>query len=698
MATTKLNTNQLGGNEPVWTQSSLRQGDNTTISIKTNPYIIDEHTLACWHFDDSFADATDTTRTIDFPALNSTTGIHAFTEGKCAQLRNGHSSSANVFDFMVSKPITLSKNWTIDFWIYSSSNMASLFFGSSTQASNASYIRVGFDTINHFSCVSQIVNNGVTTSLYSIPTAGRYHIAICMDAVGILYYYVNGERKNTVDLSQSFNTLSFSLFGVNDLANVLMCIDELRISNVCRWTEDSFEVPTVPYAAAATEDYYVINTTVDSALSSASKNPVQNKVINAALATKQDTLTAGTAINISSNTINATTMVGANGTTAGTAGIVPAPAATDNTKFLKGDATWEEINVPDVALTNKPSTHTDNLVFDITNNMFTLKAGSKITIPNGTDGTTLLFDTVTTDTDLTISELATGTSYGWDTSSSYAIYYSDGALYACPESELVGGSDSTLNGLCWRIKTSATTVNTIFYYKNSTKQHENCSVPLAIVTGTKFANTTSFVPTNILDSYSSIGYHASVFFVNPGTTILIPNGYNSDDTVNNIEYTTSTVLYRNYIWSTEGNHTVLLTSSGTLQDAQADYSVVNNILYGISGAFAKAAQLAYFRLNSSKKITNWCKINNNAVMPAHHKPYVLRGTVTVDSNTQQGTATNLMLLQKKAPERDFIVFLNGQLLEWDSSGYGSGDYTFDGYSTITFYNAAEGSKYAVEVF
>lgn len=31
---------------------------------------------------------------------------------------------------------------------------------------------------------------------------------------------------------------------------------------------------------------------------------------------------------------------GANGTTAGTAGLVPAPAATDNVKFLKGDGTW----------------------------------------------------------------------------------------------------------------------------------------------------------------------------------------------------------------------------------------------------------------------------------------------------------------------------------------------------------------------
>ena len=38
--------------------------------------------------------------------------------------------------------------------------------------------------------------------------------------------------------------------------------------------------------------------------------------------------------------INADEMVGADGTNAGEAGVVPAPTATDNTKFLRGDGTW----------------------------------------------------------------------------------------------------------------------------------------------------------------------------------------------------------------------------------------------------------------------------------------------------------------------------------------------------------------------
>lgn len=43
-------------------------------------------------------------------------------------------------------------------------------------------------------------------------------------------------------------------------------------------------------------------------------------------------------------TARLTTMTGADGANAGTAGIIPAPAATDNTKYLKGDGTWAAVD------------------------------------------------------------------------------------------------------------------------------------------------------------------------------------------------------------------------------------------------------------------------------------------------------------------------------------------------------------------
>lgn len=59
---------------------------------------------------------------------------------------------------------------------------------------------------------------------------------------------------------------------------------------------------------------------------------------------KQDTLTAGTGISLSSDTISAPAMTGATSSVAGSAGIVPAPAAGDQDKFLKGDGTWVTVS------------------------------------------------------------------------------------------------------------------------------------------------------------------------------------------------------------------------------------------------------------------------------------------------------------------------------------------------------------------
>lgn len=67
------------------------------------------------------------------------------------------------------------------------------------------------------------------------------------------------------------------------------------------------------------------------------------------LASKQDTLTAGTNVQISNNVISATdttysNFVGTDGTVAGASGLVPAPTALDDGKFLKADGTWAAVS------------------------------------------------------------------------------------------------------------------------------------------------------------------------------------------------------------------------------------------------------------------------------------------------------------------------------------------------------------------
>lgn len=70
--------------------------------------------------------------------------------------------------------------------------------------------------------------------------------------------------------------------------------------------------------------------------------------------------TAGTNVSISGSTISATdttysNFVGTDGQAAGTAGLVPAPAVGDETKFLKGDGTWDSVNVQGASITMTPT-------------------------------------------------------------------------------------------------------------------------------------------------------------------------------------------------------------------------------------------------------------------------------------------------------------------------------------------------------
>lgn len=109
------------------------------------------------------------------------------------------------------------------------------------------------------------------------------------------------------------------------------------------------------------------------------------------------TYTAGTNVTISSgNVISATdttysNFVGTDGTAAGTAGLVPAPATTDAGKFLKADGTWDTVSAgPTVVQTTGTSTTSVMSQNATTSMVFADPANkNKIKLGNGakTDGT-----------------------------------------------------------------------------------------------------------------------------------------------------------------------------------------------------------------------------------------------------------------------------------------------------------------------
>jgi len=118
-------------------------------------------------------------------------------------------------------------------------------------------------------------------------------------------------------------------------------------------------------------------------------------VNNATLTIKQNNTSKGTfTANASSNVeINLTdttysAFTGADGTDAGTSGLVPAPTATDNNKFLKGDGTWQTVSgggsATDVQIDG--TSITDNGVANIvTNKPISYKNVSSVVYQNKND-------------------------------------------------------------------------------------------------------------------------------------------------------------------------------------------------------------------------------------------------------------------------------------------------------------------------
>ena len=142
--------------------------------------------------------------------------------------------------------------------------------------------------------------------------------------------------------------------------------------------------------------YYRWSTTTQSFTLIGEEGPYYTKAqADVLLNAKQDTLTAGANIQISNNTISATDttyldFTGTDGTAAGTAGLVPAPATTDAGKFLKADGTWDTagsaINVVQTTGTSTTDVMSQKAVTD---ELFYNNAKQKVQIGVGADSSSV---------------------------------------------------------------------------------------------------------------------------------------------------------------------------------------------------------------------------------------------------------------------------------------------------------------------
>lgn len=135
----------------------------------------------------------------------------------------------------------------------------------------------------------------------------------------------------------------------NDIIKVLQDESQDGETTYYRWS-----ITTQTFTLIGEEGPYYTKSQTDTLLNAKQDDLVAGTNITIAadgktISATDTTYTAGTNVSISSgNVISATdttysNFVGTDGTAAGTAGLVPAPATTDAAKYLKADGTWAEV-------------------------------------------------------------------------------------------------------------------------------------------------------------------------------------------------------------------------------------------------------------------------------------------------------------------------------------------------------------------
>lgn len=170
-----------------------------------------------------------------------------------------------------------------------------------------------------------------------------------------------------------------------------------------------------------------------------------------------------------------------------------------------------------------------NIKLELNNGTLTLKAGSKVIVPNGfeADGTTPKFDYVAIESDKTVIT-ATG-------SGQYMILYKSASwrnqiTLTC----FSGDTQPTFTG---NFATWYDTANNSVKITgdNGATWLGGWSLPLCLIT------TTAGVLNSVDQVFNGMGYFGSTVWVDKGVKGLIPNGRNEDGTLNNIEYTNTTL-------------------------------------------------------------------------------------------------------------------------------------------------------------
>ena len=236
-----------------------------------------------------------------------------------------------------------------------------------------------------------------------------------------------------------------------------------------------------------------------------------------------------------------------------------------------------------------------DIKLELNNGRLTLKAGSKVYVPNGPG----VFDVVTIPNDINAAFSGSGTTFFLFWNEEYSSYITGYLNGICHSGTSVPANYS---GLFFD-----TTSNTVDMYQDGIAQGRRYSLPLGRVELS--ANGTI---TKIEYIFNGFGYIGSTVFALPGVKGLIPNGRNADGTLKNIEVTVNNVLTHTGSYNDHPQWIVIYSDSISAWDSVdwIGYNSQENILFNkedsssaTSGSKIVACVGAFLSADENQKIT-----------------------------------------------------------------------------------------------
>lgn len=257
-----LNGNKTAKDLSLFDKTTLIAGKNVTIDEVLPEGGIDNHTLACFHFEDVENTAENSATTgVEFTNNSINTARATVDYGSkfgSGALRSTHSNAAGYFQNLTDG--IANSDFTVDFWVKwgSSSGRAAIcteVYSNDPRGRGVIFWDKQINLPNNSGSATSYINN-ITTFKTAYNDQTWYHCAYVQD--GLKYRaYIDGIQIASGEYTALEFTKKFYIFV---WGNVL--IDELRVSDIVRYTEN-FTPLTQPYSVAEPTGKYAINATAE---------------------------------------------------------------------------------------------------------------------------------------------------------------------------------------------------------------------------------------------------------------------------------------------------------------------------------------------------------------------------------------------------------------------------------------------------